>query len=435
MKFKKYLSFKYIATLSGLNYTQAAMSFFASMLMAKMLGSDLFGYYTYGIVFHTMLFIIVQFGMDKTLVRDLVQEKEAEKILISATVLKLGFSLLAILLITSWALFWVGMEWKKLLIVLICTLAGSLYGVSPKAWFDYTGQVRKHALYMFLDKLIFFVGALLILFFARTDQIIVHICLVLLLGRLTLVGLEWRYVFQTTRQRFDAALKPIIKSLLFRNSWVWLAAIGNLMMTNMNQFLLESKLGTTQLGQYGLALQLISLILLVQSQVLRLSAPSIAEVTKASDGRRIRRSLRNHSLLTFGLSLAVLVPVYLLTPLFIRYFLGHSFDQAIPIFKVFCLWGLVYGQALICNQYLLSLHLQRYYFYIALSFGILSIFLAYLFIGWFGAVGAVFSLLTAHSGSVLVQLILVLYQIKKNDVTLEKTKGRLLPAEAEVGAA
>ena len=434
MKFKQYLSFKYIAALSGLNYTQAALSFLASMLMAKMLGSDLFGYYTYGIVFHTMLFIIVQYGLDKTLVRDLVQLSNPAETLLAASLVKGVISLVALLGILGWAL-GVGMEWKKLVIVLLCSVAGCLYGMSPKAWFDSNGQVRRHALYMFLDKGIFFAGTLLLLFFWQTPLIILHVCGTLLAGRLVLTALEWAYVVRTVPVSMGCYLLPVVRSVLLRNSWVWLAAIGNLLMTNANQFLLESKLGTEQLGQYGLALQLISLILLVQSQVLRLSAPGIAEVAKKGTGKEIRRSLGRHSLLTLGLSLGVLVPVYFLTPLFIEYFVGSEFVDAIPIFRVFCLWGLVYGQALICNQYLLSLHLQRYYFYIALSFGVLSIFLAYLFIGQIGAVGAVLSLLLAHSGSVLTQLVVVLYQTRKNDRVTKEAENRLLPTQAEVEAA
>lgn len=435
MHLGKYLSFKYIVAIGGLNYLQAAISFLTSIFLGRLLGSELFGYYAYGLIFHSLLFILVQYGQDKTLVRDLVQDEDKDAVLISASLIKSGLSLLAISGIGLWAIFWANMEWQKFAIVMLCTLAGCLYGISPKAWFDIRGRIQEHALYMFLDKLVLFLGTLILLYFYRTDLIIVHVSIVLLCGRLLLTGLEWRYVYKTVKRQIIRRLWPVTRLLLLRNSWVWVAAIGNLMMTNANQVILESKLGLKDLGNFGLALQLISLVQLLQSQVMRLAAPGIAGIAKNGTAKGIRKQLIKHSLLTFSLGLGILIPVYFIMPPFIRYFMGESYMEAIPVFRIFCIWSLVYGQALICDQYLLGLHLQRYYFYISLSFGLLSIGLAYVFIDKFGASGAVLSLLSAHGGSLVVQFILIFIQIRKNDRSFKKSKNLVLQEAAAIESA
>ena len=63
MEFSKYLSPKYILTFSIANYLQSGISFLVTLLLARELGKEDFGYFSYGMVFANTLFIIMQFGI------------------------------------------------------------------------------------------------------------------------------------------------------------------------------------------------------------------------------------------------------------------------------------------------------------------------------------------------------------------------------------
>lgn len=413
MDFSKYLSFRTIITYSGLNYLQSGLSFLTSVLLARELGQFAYGYFVYGLVISNSLAVLIQFGTDKTLVRDLVQQPNAEKLLFAASWIKLGFALISIVGILIWLFGFAGFSSAKNSVIILCTIAGCLLGFSPKSWFDLKGKIQYHALILLVDRTIFFVGSLFFLYVYRTELVIVHIAGCLLLGRLIMSWMEWHFIQHTTtvERLFDIAAP--LRFLFKHNLWVWLAAIGNLMMTNANQFLVDWKLGTAELGLFGLAMQLMVLVRLLQNQILRLASPSIAQIVQHKKANIILRQFIKNCLLSLGLTLGVLIPFYWFGPLFIRFTVGSAFIDAVPIFNILCLWMLIYGIALINNQYLLSFHLQRPYFLTTILFGLLSLYLAYLFIGWYGVTGAAWSLLIAHSGSVIVQLLLVIHRIKQ----------------------
>ena len=412
MEFSKYLSAKSIITYSGLNYFQSALSFFTSVLLARELGQTSYGYFVFGLVVSNTLCVLIQFGTDKTLVRDLVQKPNAQQLLFGASWLKLFFSIISLVGLLCW-LWWAPMSMEKGAIVFLCSIGGFLLGLSPKAWFDLQGKIQYHAVIQLLDRIIFFSGSLFFLFVFRTDWVLVHIAACLLLGRVVMSWMEWAFIKQTTVAKNIWNVKPSLSFLWKSNLWVWFAAIGNLMMTNANQFLVDLKLGPAELGLFGLAMQLMVLVKLLQNQVLRLASPGIAQIVQHENPGFILKQFFKDCLLSLGLTLVVLVPFFLLGPLFIRLTVGENFLEAVPVFNVLCLWTLIYGVALINNQYLLSFHLQQPYFITTIIFGLLSIYLAYIFIDWMGVIGAAWSLLIAHFGSILVQFILVIRRIRQ----------------------
>lgn len=433
MNFNKYLSLRNILAFSSLNYIQAALSFVISMVLARVLGAELYGYYTYGIVFNTTVFILVQFGLDKTLVRDLVQKRNVDHLIWASSFLKLGLSVLALVGVVIWSIGFSEESALKAYIAILFTASGVVYGISPRAWFDYTGQIQQHARLMLFERVFFFLGTLSILFLYEAEHVVWMIAVVLLIGRFLMSLMEWRYVRRTVRRvRFKYLRRPI-RDMVFRNSWVWLAALSNLCMTHVNQFVLDAKLGTDQLGYYGLAFQLIMLVQLLQSQVLRLATPSIAQTVNTGSGREIQLKYRRDMLLCIGVTVMMLVPIYYASPWLIKLLVGSEYLGALPVLRVLCFWSLVYGVALINNQYLLSFHLQRPYFYTTLFFGAVSLYLADSFIGYFGLLGAALSLLISHAGSVAVQSIMVIFQIHKHESPFKKSKNSILSKEAKFG--
>ncbi len=435
MNFNKYLSIKSILAYSTLNYLQAGFSFAIALLLARKLGAEQYGYYTYGIVFNTTFFILIQYGLDKTLVRDLVQKsEEAATILISGTLLKLIITLLGVLLMVIWGFVFGGDELKKVYIALLFGVSGSIYGIGPRAWFDFKGKIQNHAVFLFIERLIFFSGTIYLLFRGGEQAIILLVGWVLLIGRLIMSFFEWSFVVRTIEKPKWKSVKASLKPLIFQNSWVWLAAINNLIMTNANQLILDQQLGTKQLGYYGLAFQLIMLVQLMQGQVLRLTTPSIAEAVQKTKGWGILNKYRLDLLRCVGLTIAMLIPIYFLAPYLIEWLVGKDYAGALPVLRVLCFWSLVYGLALINNQYLLSYHLQKSFFSITLVFGLISIYLVYAFIPLYGVVGAALSLLTAHFGSVFVQSLMVLRKMHKNAKSTKQNQNRLLPKKTAVNA-
>lgn len=412
--FNKYLSVKYILSFSILNYLQSGISLVVSILLARELGREEYGYFAYGMVYANTLFIIMQFGTDKTLVRDLVQLDKPDIIISSAAWLWFILGVIITASVGVWAFFLSSLSQKSALIVLICSGLGFIRGMSPMPWFDFKGRANYHSLILLIDRVLFISATLAIIYFYKNEHAIITISLAQLITRVLTILLEYHFVASTAK----LVIKPIyyaIKRIVVDNVWVWLGAIGNLLMTQANQLMIDGKFGVKELALYGFAFQVIMVIRLLQQQILRLITPAIAIITSniQTKAKHAQKKLFQFCGLNVALSICIILPAYYLMPYFIAHYINKDFLGALPVLNVLYVWILLFGVAIIINQFLIGLRLQKFFFISTTVFGLLSLVLAEIFIGKYGSMGAAVSLLIAHACSVLFQLFVVLKKIKK----------------------
>ncbi len=354
----------------------------------------------------------MQFGTERTLVRDLVQLKKPDLVLWSTAWIWFICGSIIIFAVTVWTILFSGLDYKASLIVASCSFLGFARGMAPVAWFDYKGKANFQSIILVIDRVLFFISAAIIIFFLKNEKAIIYVSFAQLLCRLITLGIEWNFVLDTTQHIF----KPVyytIKELMRNNIWVWLAGIGNLLMTQINQLILNTKFGPKELANYGLALQIVTIIRLLQTQLLRLMAPSIAEVTANNkNAQQILKKIFRYCGLTFILTLCVILPLYLLSPYIILQFIGKDYLTAVPVLNVLYVWITFYGLALIISQFSLGLLLQRLSFISTSVFGLFSVILAHVFVNQYQSVGAALSLLISHFCSVLFLFFIVLKKIR-----------------------
>ena len=414
LDYKKYLNFKYIVTFSSLNYLQSGISFLVSILLARELGKQDFGYFSYGLIFANTISTLMQFGTDRTLVRDLVQLKDPPVVLCSAAWVWFALGSIITLGATVWAVLFSNLDYTAALIVAACSCLGFVRGMSVMPWFDYKGKANYHSIIMLVDRVLFLCFTVVLIFFLKNEKAVIYVSFAQLATRILALSMEWRFVLKSTKLNFKPVYETI-KKIINDNVWVWLAGIGNLLMTQANQLILNEKFGAEELANYGLAIQVIAIIRLLQTQLQRLTVPSIASVTAdTNDANEILRKLSRFCGLTFLLSLGIILPAYFLTPFVIEKFIGVQYLSAIPVLNVLYAWSLLYGVAIIINQFLIGLRLQRFFFVSTAVFGLLSLVLAEFFVDRYKAMGAAISLLIAHFCSVVFQFSIVLKKIKSN---------------------
>ncbi len=414
MDFSKYLRPRYILTFSGLNYLQAGLSFLVSVFLARELGKEDFGHFSYGMIFANTLNVIMQFGTDRTLVRDLVQIDKPNLTISSAAWLWLAIGTILMLGVGTWAFFFSGLSYQTAIIVLLCSSLGFIRGMSPVPWFDFKGKANYHSLLMLIDRVLFIGGAVVLIFFLKNEQTVLYVCALQLSTRIISLALEWKFVAGSAQ----LIIKPayfFIKKIIYNNTWVWFAALGNLLMSQANQLILNRQFGPQELAIFGLSFQIIMFIRLLFAQILRLVTPSIAQVTKqvATKPAIVKKKLLQYCGLNFIIGVAIVLPVYFLTPWLINNFIGVQYLPALPVLNVLYIWSLLFGMAIIINQFLIGLHKQRFFFISLLVFGLISLVLAELFIQEYKAMGAALSMLVSHFCAVVFQLVIVLRTIKK----------------------
>jgi len=377
------------------------------------LGKEDFGYFSYGLVFANTISTIMQFGTERTLVRDLVQLGKPDIVIWSAAWIWFICGSLISIGAAVWGFAFSGMDYKAVLIIAFCSFLGFARGMAPMPWFDFKGKANYQSLILLLERILFFITAIVLIFFFENQKAVIFISFAQLITRLIALFIEWKFVFATSVHIFKPAYDTI-KKIIRENVWVWLAGLGSLLMTQANQIILHNKFGPKELANYGLAFQIITVIRLLQTQLLRLTAPSIAVVTQPGQNpQQILQYLYKYCSLTFILTLFIIIPIYFLTPYFIHQFVGKDFSTAIPVLNVLYIWSCFYGAALINTQFLIGLRLQKIAFFSTSFFGLLSLILAQLFINRYKATGAALSLVVSHFCSILFQFIIVYMNIKK----------------------
>lgn len=412
MSYQKYLKPKNILTYSSINYLQALISFGVSFFLARELGKTQFGYYAHGLVFANTLFTLIQFGQEKTLVRDLIQLNNPSATFWAATLIKLTLGFLFIIMLLIWLLGVSDLNEFRIKIILLCGGSGMIRAWSPKAYFDYNGKINRQALYVLIDRIVYLLGSISLIYWFHSQRIVLFIAVCLLLSRLIAAILEWIYIYRNVPFHWDSTIAEV-KTLLSSSVYVWIAAIGNLLMTQVNQLVLEGKMGAAELGLYGFALQLIMLVRLLQTQITRLVTPSIANIVSESSKKEILKKWGRYSLLSMCATLFLVIPLYVFSGFIIRKLTGNEFVSSVPIFNVLLVWVTIFGVALINNQFLLSFRLQKQYMLVTLFFGIVSLYLSHYFINKYAGIGAALALLIAHFGSIITQFILVYRKVNK----------------------
>jgi O-antigen/teichoic acid export membrane protein len=412
LNYKKYLDLKYIFTFSSINYLQSGISFIISILLARQLGKEDFGYFSYGLVFANTISTLMQFGTEKTIIRDLVQLNKPDLIIWSATWIWFVFGTIISAGTAIWSLFFSAMDYKAAIIVAASSFLGFARGMTPAAWFDFKGKANYQSFILLIDRLLFFATAVVIIFFLKNEQAVIYVSFAQLITRIIALAIEWKFVIKTSIHYLNPVYQTITQ-LIKNNVFVWLAGIGNLLMTQANQIILNEKFGPTELANYGLAIQIITIIRLLQMQLQRLTAPAIADITdKGNNPKSILNQLYKFCMLTFLLSIFLVIPAYFLTPFIIKTFIGQEYLSAVPTLNVLYAWSVLFGLAIIINQFLIGLHLQRFFFISTTIFGLMSLVLAELLTDKYKAMGAAVSLLIAHFCSVVFQLYVIIKKIK-----------------------
>ena len=392
------------ALLSVLNYSQAVIGLLISFYLARVLGAEKFGVLSYGIVVGTFVYTAVNFGAERTLVRDLVQREDKAAILTSSLALRGGLGLLAlagmlvILLLR-------GPAGEKLVVTSLCTAAALFWALFPVAWFDARYQMHRQAMVTLGEKAVY--GALIFwALIGRGERDVVLVAFFLLATRATSFAVQMVLAGRSFRPDRDdvRAVARNARWLLRGNALIVLAALANLLISHWNQLVLDVQLSSERLGYYALAFQMIAVVMLLQNQMLRIFFPRIAALTaRDADPVLAYSRLRRFAAIAGGMSLLVVVPLYFAAPFIIDVLFTAEYKATLAPLRILCLWVVINGVARIVNAFLINLRLDKAFFWCALLAGGVAVVLGQILIPRFGESGVALALLISHPVSAVAQ--------------------------------
>ena len=403
-----------LSALIVFNFLAAGLFFVTQVRIANVIGKEQFGLLAYGIALGMYGQTIVRYGMDRTLVRDLMHYPERFSELVMASLLLRGVLLgLVVGALVAWKLVWrpMDMTWPVIVIV----LAYSLKSLDLQPVYDAWHRMARHAAYNMVQRGLYFALIWILVFWAPSYLTLSWISIALLTTEVFYLLLQQRWAFQRIDLRETRIqLGDVILELSRGNCLIWLAAMGALSFGALNQIMLKHYCGAAQLGGYAAGWQIASVATLLLHQVGRIGNPATACSTRTEMNRRSRiRFLLRYAGVMLLTAAPICIPLLFVPELVVETVFSPEYASSAGTLRVFSAYVLILSLGIVASQYVISARMERNYFASVVVGGLVSLMLCVTLIPRLGGLGAALALLMSHGTSMTLYSVAMIQHLRK----------------------
>jgi len=361
--------------------------------IARYLGPERFGIFSYALSFVAIFSAIAKLGLDGIVVRELVREPQNRDIYLGTVFwLKLGGALATLALIAT-LLALLSVEPVTRLFVLIVA-SGMIFQSCEVV--DFYFQSRVLSKYVSLSKLAqLALSSAVKIYLVLVKAELVWFVLVTLLDQATLaVSLLVAYRKQTLA-KFHNHFDVEVAQRLLKDSWPQvLSGLTVMIYLRIDQILVKEFMGNAALGKYAAAVKISEVWYFIPMIITNSLFPAIIKAKSVSEYLYLLRLRRLYSF-TAWMAIAVAIPLTFLADELVVVLYGGEFRAAGPVIKVHIWTGVFVSLGVASASWLISENLQTFALYRTASGAIVSVLLGLLLIPRFGLIGAAVSTLVA----------------------------------------
>lgn len=389
-KLRAHAGFRRYAANTSWMFAEQALRLAAGVLVgvwvARYLGPEKFGQYSYAIAFVAIFAGIAKLGLDSVLVRELVREPDrADDYLGTAFWLKLAGALAAFGVVAA-AQSGLGEDRLTGLYILIIA-AGMVFQASEVI--DFYFQARVLSRFVSICRMAqLALSSLLKLYLIFTHAGLLPFVLVTLFDQAALaVSLHLAHRIHGAAgfvRRFD----PEIARRLLADSWpLVFSSMVVMVYMRIDQLMIKGMLGERDVGLYSAAVRLGEMWYFIPVVVTNSVFPAIVAARRDS-AELYRARLQQLYTLMLWLSIAVALPMTLLSGPLVTALYGAAFADAGPVLRVMIWAGLFVSLGVASGSWLISENLPRLAFYRTLAGALVNIALNLVLIPAHGILGA-----------------------------------------------
>lgn len=312
---------------------------FVGIYVARFLGPEQFGIYSYAVAFVALFGAIAKLGLDSIVVRDLVNHPHERAVYLgTAFWLKVIGAFLTLGLLTAAVQFTGNNATTNLYITIIAI--GMIFQSFDVV--DFYFQSRVLAKYASIAKLIqVALSSVLKLYFIYIQADLFWFVLVSLIDQITLAlslaFAYWRQKVDSFFRRFDLGTARA----MLRNAWpLIIASIAVTLYMRIDQIMIKEMLGEREVGLYSAAVRLSEAWYFVPVMLTASLFPAIVSGKKISQKIYLNRLQRLCTLLTW-LAIAVALPMTFLSDWLVSLLYGHHYQDAGSVLAIH-IWGAVF---------------------------------------------------------------------------------------------
>lgn len=399
-----------------INSFVAGIGFFTQVKIANTLGKAEFGLFAYGIVIASYGGVIIRFGLDRTLVRDLIHyPARFDKLAVSSIFLHFFM----FFFVAAGLLVWKshlpvnsGLMWG----VILVALGQSMLGLELKGIYDSWARMSRHAIYNLIQRSLYFLAVWYMLIFIPKSLNVFWLGIFLIIT--VSFYLLMQYSWALKRINFGKSAASLLRdvfSLARNNSLMWGTALAGVCMGEINKVFLIFYRGNASLGGYAAAWQITTVAILILTQVSRVANPGTARITrKAVESRERIQFLLKYSTVMLVIAFPLSFTSIVYPKLIISILYNPEFLTAVNTLRILGVYALVYALEIIASQYIVSIKKEKLYFANVVLGGIISTIFCLILIPSMGDVGAALALLLSQCIATALYWSLILLDLRKH---------------------
>jgi len=368
---------------------------FVDIYVARYLGPEQFGIYSYATAFVALFGTIAKLGMDSIVVRALVNHPEERDVYLgTAFWLKLIGGLLALGLLAIAVQFTGNDAMTNLYIFII----GSGLTFQSFDVVDSYFQSKVLSKYVSIAKLIqLALSSVLKLYFIFTQADLFWFVLVSLIDQVTLAlslaFAYWRQKIGGFWGRFEIGTA---KAML-KNAWpLVLSGVAVMIYMRIDQIMIKEMLGEREVGLYSAAVRLSEAWYFVPAIITTSLFPAIVNAKKTSEDLYHARLQRLYTTLVW-LAIVIAVLMTFVSDWLVTLLYGDAYKDASQVLVIHIWAGVFVSIGVASGSWFTSENLQRYAFYRASLGAMINVIFNLLLIRNFGLIGAAIATVIAQS--------------------------------------
>ncbi|MGZ3999917.1 MAG: flippase [Mucilaginibacter sp.] len=358
-------------------------------VVSRIIGPGKYGILNFATAYIMYFILLVSYSFDFTATRKIARDPDNEQYrsIVFSEVFYTQCLLFVFSTLIFAALLYTVPELKTNKIVFIFTYFTCVATLFTQNWlFQAMQDLSKIALFNLVSKLLFTAAILLVV---RKNED--YIWQPFIIGVIQIVVSVWCFIWAFRKYRIKFVKVPIARciSVMLEERVVFFSLVFVNLYSSTNTVILGLYQNTEQVGYYTAAQRL---IIVAQFVLVMPFAQAFYPFAGKAFGEGREHGLRVVQkmvpLLIAFLGLASIIMV-VLGPLVIRIFYGHKFEPAIPVFEILAIVPLIFSLSNVLGiQIMMNLGMDKLYFKITASAGILSVLFNLLTIKHWGYMGS-----------------------------------------------
>lgn len=372
--------------------------------VARYLGPDQFGIYSYAIAVVALFGVVAKLGLDGVVVRDLVSHPEKRDIYLGT-----AFWLKVIGALFSFAVLAIVLQFTNndaTTTLYIFIIASGLIFQSFDV-VDFYFQSRVLSKFVSLAKLFqLLLSSLLKLYFVFIQADLFWFVLVSLLDQITLaISLAFAYWRQRVGAFFGYFDAETAKVML-KNSWpLVLTGVAIILYMRIDQIMIKEMLGEREVGLYAAAIRLSEAWYFVPVIICNSLFPAILNARK-TDLELYKKRLQKLYSVMFYFAVCVALPVTLMADGIVGVLYGADYQDAGAVLSIHIWAGVFVGMGVVNNQWFLAENLQYLASRNTLLGAVTNVALNYALIPLYGITGAALATFVSYGVAAYLSLLL-----------------------------